>query len=168
MTAQLADIPAHLPHRYPFLLVDRILEREPGVRVVAEKLVTLAKRAVVPDDVEHRLLLLVDRHRLLDYLSGLAAFDQKPSPGLVTHYLCQCAALQRGFSAYDFLVGDKRHKENLSTHTQTLTWTRLHRPSVKSRIVAALTQLKRRIRPLPSGGSTVSSNTSETLSAEPE
>ncbi len=34
------DIPAHLPHRYPFLLVDRILERVPGVRVVAEKLVT--------------------------------------------------------------------------------------------------------------------------------
>lgn len=34
------DIPAHLPHRYPFLLVDRVLERDPGVRVVAEKLVT--------------------------------------------------------------------------------------------------------------------------------
>jgi 3-hydroxyacyl-[acyl-carrier-protein] dehydratase len=32
----------HLPHRFPFLLVDRVLEREPGVRVVAEKLVTQA------------------------------------------------------------------------------------------------------------------------------
>lgn len=36
----MTDIPAHLPHRYPFLLVDRVLEREPGLRVVAEKLVT--------------------------------------------------------------------------------------------------------------------------------
>ena len=36
----MTDVPAHLPHRYPFLLVDRVLEREPGVRVVAEKLVT--------------------------------------------------------------------------------------------------------------------------------
>ena len=36
----MSEIPAHLPHRYPFLLVDRILEREPGQRVVAEKLVT--------------------------------------------------------------------------------------------------------------------------------
>ena len=36
----MTGIPAQLPHRYPFLLVDRILEREPGVRVVAEKLVT--------------------------------------------------------------------------------------------------------------------------------
>jgi 3-hydroxyacyl-[acyl-carrier-protein] dehydratase len=34
------DIRAHLPHRPPLLLLDRILEREPGVRVVAEKLVT--------------------------------------------------------------------------------------------------------------------------------
>ena len=37
------DIPAHLPHRYPFLLVDRVLEREPGIRVVAEKLVTIGE-----------------------------------------------------------------------------------------------------------------------------
>jgi 3-hydroxyacyl-[acyl-carrier-protein] dehydratase len=34
------DIRAQLPHRPPFLLVDRILVREPGVRVVAEKLVS--------------------------------------------------------------------------------------------------------------------------------
>jgi 3-hydroxymyristoyl/3-hydroxydecanoyl-(acyl carrier protein) dehydratase len=36
----MTDVQAHLPHRYPFLLVDRVLEREPGLRVVAEKLVT--------------------------------------------------------------------------------------------------------------------------------
>lgn len=93
------------------------------------------------------LLLLNDRGRLLDYLSGLADFEQKPSPGLVSHYLCQCEALARGYSAYDFLVGDKRHKENLSTHSQILTWTRCSRPSIKMQIVQALTQLKRRLIP---------------------
>ncbi len=104
------------------------------------------------------LFLLVDRGRMLDYLSGLAAFDQKPSPGLVAHYLCQCEALKRGFTAYDFLVGDKRHKDNLSTHSQILTWTRLVRPTLKNRLVSALTQLKRRLSrqatsssPLPLG-----------------
>jgi 3-hydroxyacyl-[acyl-carrier-protein] dehydratase len=30
-----------IPHRYPFLLVDRVLELEPGTRVVGEKLVTI-------------------------------------------------------------------------------------------------------------------------------
>ncbi len=39
----MTDITAHLPHRYPFLLVDRVLEREPGLRVVAEKLVTIGE-----------------------------------------------------------------------------------------------------------------------------
>jgi 3-hydroxyacyl-[acyl-carrier-protein] dehydratase len=34
------EIMALLPHRYPFLLIDRVLELEPGVRVVAEKLVS--------------------------------------------------------------------------------------------------------------------------------
>jgi 3-hydroxyacyl-[acyl-carrier-protein] dehydratase len=31
----------HLPHRYPFLLVDRVLELEPGARIVALKNVTI-------------------------------------------------------------------------------------------------------------------------------
>ncbi len=34
------EIMAIIPHRYPFLLIDRVLELEPGVRAVAEKLVT--------------------------------------------------------------------------------------------------------------------------------
>jgi 3-hydroxyacyl-[acyl-carrier-protein] dehydratase len=37
-TQQIMEI---IPHRYPFLLVDRIIEMEPGVRAVGEKLVTI-------------------------------------------------------------------------------------------------------------------------------
>lgn len=35
------EIMAIIPHRYPFLLLDRILELEPGIRAVGEKLVTI-------------------------------------------------------------------------------------------------------------------------------
>jgi len=35
-----ADIMRILPHRYPFLLIDRVIELEPGVRAVALKAVT--------------------------------------------------------------------------------------------------------------------------------
>jgi len=35
------DVIRHLPHRYPFLLVDRVLECEPGKRIVALKNVTM-------------------------------------------------------------------------------------------------------------------------------
>ncbi|HEU4323976.1 MAG TPA: 3-hydroxyacyl-ACP dehydratase FabZ [Roseiflexaceae bacterium] len=35
------EIMAIIPHRYPFLLIDRVLELEPGLRAVAEKQVTI-------------------------------------------------------------------------------------------------------------------------------
>lgn len=35
------EVLKHLPHRYPFLLVDRVLEVEPGKRLVAVKNVTI-------------------------------------------------------------------------------------------------------------------------------
>lgn len=38
---QIHDIMEYLPHRYPFLLVDRVLECEPGVSIVALKNVSI-------------------------------------------------------------------------------------------------------------------------------
>jgi CelD/BcsL family acetyltransferase involved in cellulose biosynthesis len=92
------------------------------------------------------LFLLVDRNRLLDYLSGFAAFNRFPGPGIVTHYLAIDEALRRGFDAYDFLVGDKQHKENLSTHTQSLAWAVLRRRNVRNTTIHALRGLKRFLR----------------------
>jgi beta-hydroxyacyl-ACP dehydratase FabZ len=37
----IGDIMRSIPHRYPFLLVDRVLELEPGKRIVALKNVTI-------------------------------------------------------------------------------------------------------------------------------
>jgi CelD/BcsL family acetyltransferase involved in cellulose biosynthesis len=91
------------------------------------------------------LMLLLDRGRLLDYLSGFAPFDQTPSPGIVTHYLAMERALAKGYSAYDFLVGDKRHKENLATDSRNLLWATWRRPSLKNRTIAGLRRVKRAI-----------------------
>lgn len=41
ITLDIRAILEHLPHRYPFLLVDRVLELEPGRRIVAIKNVTI-------------------------------------------------------------------------------------------------------------------------------
>jgi 3-hydroxyacyl-[acyl-carrier-protein] dehydratase len=40
-TIDIRGILEYLPHRYPFLLIDRILELEPGKRIVAIKNVTI-------------------------------------------------------------------------------------------------------------------------------
>ena len=41
VTYDILDIMKFLPHRYPFIMVDRILELEPGERIVALKNVTI-------------------------------------------------------------------------------------------------------------------------------
>ena len=79
----MTDIPGHLPHRYPFLLVDRILDREPGVRVVAEKLVTagephlqghLPDRPLVPGVLLLEMLAQAAGFLEADSLHGQAVF----------------------------------------------------------------------------------------------
>jgi CelD/BcsL family acetyltransferase involved in cellulose biosynthesis len=91
------------------------------------------------------LMLLVDRGRLLDYLSGFAPFEATPSPGIITHYLAMERALTQGYRAYDFLVGDKRHKANLATDSRNLIWATWRQPSWKNRAIAGLRSLKRRL-----------------------
>lgn len=88
------------------------------------------------------LLLLVEQGRLLDYLSGFAPFDSGKSPGLVTHYLCMQEALRRGYAAYDFLVGEKRHKENLGKSVGELHWVSWNRVTWKLRICDALARAR--------------------------
>lgn len=41
LPADVSEIQRFIPHRYPFLLVDRVLELEPGKRVLAYKNVTI-------------------------------------------------------------------------------------------------------------------------------
>lgn len=92
------------------------------------------------------LMLLIDGRRLLDYLSGFADFNVVTSPGVVTHVLCLQEALRRGLDEYDFLVGEKRHKDNLSTDVNRLVWAAWNRPTIRSRTIGTLRSLKRRWR----------------------
>ncbi|MGD9855662.1 MAG: GNAT family N-acetyltransferase [Planctomycetaceae bacterium] len=92
------------------------------------------------------LFLLVDCNRLLDYLSGFAAFDQHASPGLVVHYLCMLEALRRGYDAYDFLVGEHQHKRNLSNAQGELIWATWRRDRLKFRMADVARRVKRTVR----------------------
>jgi hypothetical protein len=116
------------------------------------------RRPVVLFRVHHQgetvgcLMHLVDGRRLLGYLTGFADFRAKPSPGLVSHALGLGAALQRGYDAYDFLVGDFRYKTNLSTNVNQLVWATWTRTTLQSRTIALARNLKRRWTNFRSGG----------------
>ena len=93
----LDDIPSQLPHRSPLLLVDRILVREPGTRVVAEKLITHADPLLAgpgPFELPSSLMLemlaqtggfleAASLHGREIYLAGVqeASFDGVVHPG---------------------------------------------------------------------------------------
>ncbi|HVK05127.1 MAG TPA: 3-hydroxyacyl-ACP dehydratase FabZ [Armatimonadaceae bacterium] len=90
-----------LPHRYPFLLIDKILEVEPGVRVVGLKNVTINEPFFVGHFPDHPIMpgvllvemmaqaggvmmLTLDEHRgKLAYLAGVekARFRKPVLPG---------------------------------------------------------------------------------------
>ncbi|MBX3437914.1 MAG: GNAT family N-acetyltransferase [Planctomycetaceae bacterium] len=92
------------------------------------------------------LFLLVDRNRLLDYISGFASFDAYASPGLVVHALCMQEALRRGYDAYDFLVGEHQHKRNLSNAENELLWVVWRRDRLKFRLAGLVREAKQIVR----------------------
>lgn len=100
------------------------------------------------------LYFLVDRGRLLDYVSGFADFQEFGSPGLLSHYLCMEEALKRDYIAYDFLVGEKRHKENLGKSQQVLQWVTCTRPNWKHNLHEKLRAGKHLVRNLLSRNKT--------------
>lgn len=94
------------------------------------------------------LFLLVDDNRLLDYVSGFASFEEYPSAGMVCHYLCMEEAHRRNFDAYDFLVGEKRHKQNLGKQSTNLVWAAFRRPRWKFQFIKMARSIKQLVRPV--------------------
>ena len=83
------------------------------------------------------LLCYADGDRVLFYQSGFRQFDDpKLRPGLATHALAMQAALERGYAAYDFLAGEGRYKDELSTATDRLSWGAAPAKHLRGRLLA--------------------------------
>ncbi len=83
------EIMEFLPHRYPFLLVDRVLEVEKGESIVGYKNVTINEaffnghfpgKPIMPG------LLIVEAMAQLSGILGFVTVGRKPSDGVI-HYL---------------------------------------------------------------------------------
>lgn len=83
------EIREYLPHRYPFLLVDRVTEVEKGVAIVGYKNVSInepffnghfPKKAVMPG------VMIIEAMAQISGILGFVTVGRKPSDGMI-HYL---------------------------------------------------------------------------------
>lgn len=83
------EILEHLPHRYPFLLVDRVLEIEPGKSIHAYKNVTINEPFFVGHFPHHPVMPGVLIMEALAQAAGILSFktmEEKPSPDTVFYF----------------------------------------------------------------------------------
>jgi CelD/BcsL family acetyltransferase involved in cellulose biosynthesis len=93
------------------------------------------------------LYSFIEHGRVLFYQSGLTAVDDnKLKPGLVTHALCMQCCMERGLTEYNFLAGDSRYKQELSTMEQELVWASTRQRRMKFFIVDSLRRARQRMR----------------------
>lgn len=81
------DIQKLLPHRYPFLLVDRIIEMEPGIRVLGIKNVTINEGFFQGHFPEQPIMPGVLIIEALAQVAGVLAFSSGASEGRSVYFM---------------------------------------------------------------------------------
>lgn len=84
------EIREYLPHRYPFLLVDRVLELEKGDSIVAIKNVTVNEPFFNGHFPEHPVMpgvLIVEAMAQAAGILGFKTMDKKPQDGSIYYFV---------------------------------------------------------------------------------
>lgn len=88
---------------------------------------------------------LIRHRKVYFYQCGYAySSDKRLSPGRVTLSLVIQHCLDAGYDDFDFLSGESKYKESMSTGSRTVVWARLYGHGVKSRILEKLHRMRRR------------------------
>ena len=121
MLFNIQDILEHLPHRYPFLLVDRVLEAEPGEFVHAYKNVTINEPYFIGHFPKHPVMPGVLILEALAQAGGILAFhslDLKNRANTVFYF----ATIDNVRFKKPVFPGDQLHFHVSVTHKKTSLW----------------------------------------------
>lgn len=102
------EILQHLPHRYPFLLVDRVLEIDPGKSIHAYKNVTINEPFFVGHFPHHPVMPGVLIMEALAQAAGILSFksmEEKPSADTVFYF----AGIDEARFKKPVMPGDQLH-----------------------------------------------------------
>ncbi|SIS45874.1 3-hydroxyacyl-ACP dehydratase FabZ [Neptunomonas antarctica] len=84
------EIREYLPHRYPFLLVDRVLELVPGESIVALKNVSVNEPFFTGHFPEHPVMpgvLIIEAMAQAAGILGFKTMDKKPEDGSIYYFV---------------------------------------------------------------------------------
>ena len=110
----------YLPHRYPFLLIDRVVSCEPGKKIVALKNVTINEPFFVGHFPHHPVMpgvLIIEALAQSAAILSFRTMNQKPDPKTVYYFVgIDHARFKRPVGPGDTLMLEaeqKRHARNI-------------------------------------------------------
>jgi len=130
----IAKITSLLPHRYPFLLVDRVLEVEPGERLVAIKNVTINEpffQGHFPEKPVMPGVLIIEA---LAQATGLLAMESEEVAGKAIYYL---VGVDKARFKRPVVPGDQVQLEVSVLKTRRGIWTFSGKATVEGAVCAS-------------------------------
>lgn len=128
-------IQALLPHRPPFLLVDRVVALEPGQRLVAWKSVTMNEPFFVGHFPGHPVMPGVLVLEALAQAAALLALKSLP-PDQVSHKLTYLMAIDGARFRKPVVPGDRLELEVVITKQKNTVWKEQGTARVDGQVVA--------------------------------
>ena len=138
MTKDAIAVAAILPHRYPFLLVDRVVELDPGRRIVAIKNVTVNEPFFTGHFPTHPIMPGVLLCEALAQAGGILAHSSSTQEANSEKTLAMLTALDRVRFRYQVTPGDQLHLEVESIRRRGLFWKMRGAARVEDKIAAEL------------------------------
>jgi 3-hydroxyacyl-[acyl-carrier-protein] dehydratase len=131
-------VAAILPHRYPFLLVDRVVEIEPGRRIVALKNVTVNEPFFTGHFPDRPIMPGVLLCEAVVQAGGILAHATSSAEAGSGRTLAMLTALDRVRFRYQVTPGDQLHLEVITMRRRGLFWKMRGMARVEEQIAAEL------------------------------
>lgn len=131
-------IAAILPHRYPFLLVDRVVEIEPGRRIVALKNVTVNEPFFTGHFPDHPIMPGVLLCEAVIQAGGILAHASAAAEVGSGKTLAMLTALDRARFRHQVTPGDQLRLEVVALRRRGLFWKMRGAARVEEKIAAEL------------------------------
>ncbi len=131
------EVMRHLPHRYPFLLIDRVIDYKPGESLVALKNVTINEPFFPGHFPHHPVMPGVLILEALAQATGLLAFRTEDSTGVDENTIYYFVGIDNARFKQPVMPGDQLHLEVQVVRSMRGIWKFSGEAKVDGKVVAS-------------------------------